>query len=128
MLLLRIEYDSSYYKGLLIKLRKVRRKYPIHIDIVKGRDVTKGKDVIYMSSLDDGFSVAFLYQAYLKARRKGLSAELIYGRYISEDWIPKDIRKFSEKWIAKRLSKEDIKLLKNTSITRYIFERWYTWL
>lgn len=118
MLELHVEYENSYYRSLLFKLRRTMRRYPIHVDIVKG------ENIIYVFSLDDGFSAAFLYQAYLKARERGLNAELKYSRCIEEDWLPEVVRKLGEKWAKRRLDDEDVKLLKNISLTEHIFRRW----
>lgn len=118
MLELHVEYEGSYYRSLLTKLRRAMRRYPIHVDIVKG------ENTIYMFSLDDGLSVAFLYRAYLKAKERGLKAELIYSRYIEEDWLPEVVRRLGEKWLTKGLDEKDVKLLKDISITEHMFRRW----
>jgi hypothetical protein len=118
MLLLRVEYEVGYYKGLIMKLAKIKRKNPIHVDIFAG------KDEVFVMSLDDGFSASFLYLAYLKAREKGLRASLMYAKYIDEGWLPEEVRKTGAKWLTRRLSEEEIKSLKNLSVTEHIFARW----
>jgi len=118
MLILKVEKDQTYYRNVSNKLRRVMKNYPIHVDIIQKRGI------IYLISLDDGFSVAFLYSAYLKAKKKGLKASLMYARHINEDWIPKEVRRLAEKWLSMRLSKSTIKLLKKLTITEYMIRRW----
>jgi hypothetical protein len=121
MLLLKVEHDRRYYNKLLRKLTKIRRKIPIHVDIF----LRKG--TIFAESLDDGFSTSFLYVAYLKAKEKGLKADLLYARYVDESWLPEEVRRLSEKWMFRELSDEEIDILKKISITEHIFERWCRW-
>jgi hypothetical protein len=121
MLLLRTEWNATYYSFVKAKLRKARAIMPIHVDIF-----TK-KGHIYILGLDDGFSVAFIYLAYIKARDRGLRTELIYARYIDENWIPIEVRKLAEKWLSGTLEEKEIELLKNVTITDYIFSRWCRW-
>ncbi len=118
MLILKVESNSAYYVRIFKKLKRVMKRYPIHVDVFQ-----RG-ETIYMISLDDGFSVAFLYQAYLKAKERGLKTDLLYARYIDEDWLPKEVKKLGEKWLSMKLSEKEVELLKNTHITEYVMERW----
>jgi hypothetical protein len=118
MLLLRVEYNANYYKSLLHKLTKIKRSVPAHVDVF-----ARGGTVFVMS-LDDGLSAAFLYAAYLKAKKKGLNADLMYARYIDEGWLPEEVRKTGEKWLSRRLSGKNVKMLRSRSITEHIFARW----
>ena len=118
MLILKVEYNPIYYNNTLLKLRRIMKNYPIHVDIIRRRET------IYLMSLDDGFSVAFLYQAYLKAKEKGLEADLLYARYIDEDWLPEEVKELGRKWLSMKLSEKEIESLKNIHITEYIMGRW----
>ena len=118
MLILKVSADPMYYKNTLLKLRRVLKNHPIHVDIIRRRET------IYLMSLDDGFSVAFLYQAYLKAKEKGLEADLLYARYIDEDWLPEEVKELGRKWLSMKLSEKEIESLKNIHITEYIMGRW----
>jgi len=116
MLILKISGDHLYEKTLT-KLCRIKRKHPIHVDVFK-----RG-DAVYLFSLDDGYSVAFVYQVYLKAKERGLQASLMYARYIDEDWIPEEIRRAAEKWLSKDLSSREVEALKGLSITEYVLNR-----
>ncbi len=116
--MLKVEYNPVYYEKVRSKLQRVRERYPIHVDIIQRQET------IYLMSLDDGFSVAFLYSAYLKARERGLRASLMYARYIDEGFIPEEVKRLAEKWLTKKLSRKEVELLKNISITEYVMEKW----
>jgi hypothetical protein len=118
MLIAMIDYNESFYTNLIHKYERARKKAPIHVDIFARRGV------IYVSGLDDGFSAAFVYMAYLKARESGLEAKLIYARYIDGEWLPEDVKKMGEKWIYGKLSRKEIEELKKRFITDHIFDRW----
>lgn len=119
MLVLKVEGPGSViYKNTMRKLRKTRQRHPIHVDVIK-----RG-GTIYIFSLDDGYSAAFIYQAYLKAKEKGLRASLLYARYIDEDWIPEEVREVGKMWLSKGLSAEDVKTLRGINITEHMFKRW----
>jgi len=121
MLLLRVEYEPGYYVAFIRRLTKIRRETPIHVDVVAK------KRTIFVMSLDDHLSASLLYAAYLKAKDKGLRADLMYARYIDEDLLPEEVRKAGERWLSKKLSKDEIELLKSRSITEHIFTRWWRW-
>jgi hypothetical protein len=121
MLIAMIGYNESFYTNLIHKYERAREKAPIHVDISTRRGM------IYVSGLDDGFSAAFVYMAYLKARERGLEAKLIYARYIDGDWLPEDVRKLGEKWIYKKLSRKEIEELRKKFITEHIFDKWCGW-
>jgi len=110
--------SPSLYVNVVRKLSKVKRKHPIHVDVFK-----KG-DTIYFFSLDDGYSVAFVYHVYLRAKIMGLQASLMYARYIDEDWMPEEIRRAAENWLSKGLSSREVEALKGLSITEYVLNRW----
>jgi len=110
--------DLGIYRNTARKLRKTKQRHPIHVDMIK-----RG-GTIYIFSLDDGHSAAFVYQAYLKAREKGLRVSLLYARYIDEDWIPEEVRETAKKWLSKGLSAEEVKTLRGISITEHMFKRW----
>jgi hypothetical protein len=118
MLILKVEYEPNLYKTLMKKLRRVEGRIPIHVDVYARRGT------IFILSLDDFFSSSFLYSAYLKARGKGLKADLMYARYIGEEWIPEDVRRISMKWISGRLSLEEMEDLKRRSITEHVLGKW----
>jgi len=121
MLIAMIDYNVPFYTSLLHKYERAREKAPLHVDIFARRGV------IYVSSLDDGFSSAFVYMAYLKARERGLEARLIYARYIDGDWLPEDVKKMGEKWIYGKLSRKEIEELRKKFITEYIIDKWCRW-
>jgi hypothetical protein len=114
MLLLRVEYSGSYYSSLLSKLAKIRRRAPIHVDVFSR------KGTVFVESLDDGFSASFLYAAYLKAKGRGLKADMLYARYIDENLLPEEVRKAGRKWLSEGLSEEEAELLKSHSITERV--------
>jgi hypothetical protein len=62
MLIAMIDYNESLYTNLIHKYKRAKRRASLHVDI------STRKDVIYVSGLDDGFSAAFVYMAFLKAR------------------------------------------------------------
>jgi len=118
MIIAKIQVDNSYYSIIKQKLMQVSRKYPIHIDIIR-----RG-DTIYLFSLDDGFSTAFLYRAYLKAKERGLQTSILYARYIDENWIPEEIRKAAEKLVSEKLNSKEVETLKRFSVTEHMLRRW----
>jgi len=118
MLTLRVEYEKNYYRGLVKRLARVRRKAHIHIDVL----VKNG--LIYVIGLDDGLSATFLYSAYLKAKERGLKAGLYFAWYIDENWIPKEVKELGTKWVSGRLSRKEAERLKSIRFAEYIFERW----
>jgi len=118
MIILVVEYENTYYHNLIQKLSRTERRVSIHVDIF----VREG--VIYIVSLDDGFSVSFVYMAYLKAKERGLDAKLLYARFIDESWLPEEIRKLGEKWVDKKISSKEIETLKKISITEHMLDRW----
>jgi hypothetical protein len=113
-----IGYNESFYTNLIHKYERAREKAPMYVDIFARRGV------IYVSGLDDGFSAAFVYMAYLKARESGLEAKLIYARYIDGEWLPEDVKKMGEKWMYRKLGRKEIEELKKKFITEHIFDRW----
>jgi hypothetical protein len=121
MLIAMIEHNPAYYESVLSKLNRIREKRSIHVDVF-AREGT-----IYVMGLDDGFSVAFVYMAYLKAKEKGLNAKLLYARYIDESWLPEEVKKLGEKWLYKKLGMDEIEALKKITITEYVFDRWCKW-
>jgi hypothetical protein len=118
MLLLKVKYDSRYYRYIVRKIAKIRKNTPIHIDILTKRRT------IFIASLDDGPSVAFLYFAYLKAKEKGLEPSLLYARYVDDSWIPVWVKESAQKWLSKGLNEGEIEKLKKLSVTEYILTRW----
>ncbi|PUA31705.1 MAG: hypothetical protein B7O98_08765 [Zestosphaera tikiterensis] len=119
MLILKVEDpDLNLYRNTVTKLNKIKQKHPIHVDVLK-----RG-DIVYLLSLDDGYSVTFVYQAYLKAKERGLQTSLMYARYIDEDWIPKEIRRAAERWLSKGLSSSEVETLKKLGITEHVLNRW----
>ena len=117
-MLLMFEYDRDLYNDLVSKLKRVRRRIPIHADVFR----RKGE--VYVIALDDGFSTAFLLSALLKAREKGLRASLMYARYIDESWLPEEVRRLGEKWARGKLSYEEVERLKEMTITEHVFGKW----
>jgi len=118
MLLLRFEYGKELYDDLVSKVKRVRRRTPIHVDVFR-RNVA-----VYVIALDDGFSCAFVYAAYLRAKEKGLKPSLAYVRYIDEGFLPDDVKRLGEKWAHGKLSWEEIEKLKGMTITEHVFSRW----
>jgi len=112
-----IEYNFTYYRNIIRKLSRVRKKV-IHVDIF-----ARG-GAIYIMGLDDEFSASFVYMAYLRAKEKGLKASLMYARYIDESILPEEVRKLGEVWLSRRLKNEEIETLKKLTITEYIFDKW----
>jgi hypothetical protein len=118
MLLLRFEYGKELYDDLVSKVKRVSRRTPIHVDVFRRR-----VDV-YVIALDDGFSCAFVYAAYLRAKEKGLKAFLAYVRSIDESFLPDDVKRLGEKWAHGKLSWEEIEKLKGMTITEHVFSKW----
>jgi len=118
VLIAMIGYNESFYTNLIHKYNRTKKRVSLYVDISARRGV------IYVSGLDDGFSAAFVYMAYLKARESGLEAKLIYARYIDGEWLPEDVRKLGERWIYKKLSRKEIEELGKKFITEHIFDRW----
>jgi len=119
MLILRvIDPNLKLYSIAKAKLHRINRKHFTHIDVFK-----RG-DYVYFLSLDDGYSVAFVYQTYLRAKERGLQSSLMYARYIDEDWIPEEIRRAAERWLSKGLSSSEVETLKRFSITEHVLNRW----
>ena len=118
MLIAKIEYHPVFYANLIQKLESVKKRTVIHVDVV-----ARKRSTIYVIGLDDGFSAAFVYMAYYKAREKGLRAELMYARFIGEDVLPDEVRKVGETWLRKKLRREDVEKLKKMMITEYVFDK-----
>lgn len=118
MLILKVDAEPVYYNSISSKLRRVLKRHPIHVDLFR-REGT-----IYFISLDDGFSVTFLYSAYLKAKEKDLKAELMYAKYIDPTLLPERIKELAEKWLSRGLSCREIEELKNINITEHVLSRW----
>ena len=112
------EYDRDLYNDLVSKLKRVRRRVPIHVDVFKRQGA------VYVLALDDGFSTAFLYAACLKAKEKGLKASLAYVRYIDEGFLPEEVKELGRKWVHGKLSWEEIEKLKGMTITEHVFRKW----
>jgi hypothetical protein len=121
VLLLKVEYEKSFYGYLLKEFNRIKKNIPMHIDIFTR------KGTVFVISLDDGLSAAFIYMAYCKAREKKLKVSLLYARYIEEDFFPSEIIKIGKKWLNKRVSKREIKLLEKYNITEHVFTRWCRW-
>jgi len=117
-LLLMFEYDRDLYNDLVSKLKRVGKRVPIHVDVFKRQSA------VYIFALDDGFSTAFLYAAYLRARERGLKASLAYVRYIDEGFLPDGVKRLGEKWAHGRLSQEEVERLKKITITEHVFMKW----
>lgn len=120
MLLLKVlaKSEKRYIRNLITKFKRVRLRYPLHVDVVN-------KDgQVYILSLDDGFSATFVYQAYFKAKESGLEADLLYARHIEPESLPEEVRRIGEKWSRKRLNKREVAYLKNISITEHMLSRW----
>ena len=118
MLIAMIDYNESFYTNLIHKYERAKKRASLYVDIFARRGV------IYVSGLDDGFSAAFVYMAFLKARERGLEARLIYARYIDGEWLPEDVKKMGEKWMYRKLDRIEIEELKKRFITEHIFDRW----
>jgi hypothetical protein len=118
VLLLRFEYDRDLYNDLVSKLKRVSARVPIHVDVFR-RNVD-----VYVLALDDGFSCAFLYAAYLRAKEKGLKPSLAYVRFIDEGFLPDDVKELGRKWAHGKLSWKEIEKLKGMSITEHVFSKW----
>jgi hypothetical protein len=118
MLIAMIGYNESFYTNLIHKYERAKKRVSLYVDISTRRGM------IYVIGLDDGFSAAFVYMAFLKAKEKGLEARLIYAMHIDGDWLPEDVRKLGEKWIYRKLGRKEIEELKKKFITEHIFDRW----
>jgi hypothetical protein len=112
------EHDRDLYNDLVSKLKRVRSRVPIHVEVFR-RNVN-----VYVLALDDGFSCAFAYAAYLRAKEKGLRASLMYARFIDEGILPAEVKELGEKWAHGKLSWEEIERLKEMSITEHVFSKW----
>jgi len=118
MIIAIIEYNYVYHHNLIQKLGRIKKKMPIHVDIIAR------ENTIYIVSLDDGFSTSFVYMAYLKAKNRRLDAKLLYARHIDESWFPEEIKKLGEKWMNKKISLKEIETLKKITITEHMLDRW----
>jgi hypothetical protein len=118
VLLLRLDYDRDLYNDLVSKLKRVRRRIPIHADVFR-----RGVEV-YVLALDDGFSTAFLYATYLRAKEKGLKASLMYARFIDEGFLPDEVKELGRKWAHGKLSWGEVERLKKITITEHVLSKW----
>jgi hypothetical protein len=112
------EYDRDLYNDLVSKLKRVRSRAPIHVEVFR-RNVD-----VYVLALDDGFSCAFLLSAYVRAKERGLRASLMYARFIDEGVLPEEVVKLARKWAHGKLSWEEIGRLKSITITEHVFSKW----
>ncbi len=86
-------------------------------------DVAYSDTAVYFMVPDEALSVAFIYGVYLKAKEKGLNVDTMYAISIDlEKVLPEEVKSIGEAWISRRLSKEEIKLLKNKFITISLLE------
>jgi len=72
---------------------------------------------------DEALSIAFLYNVYLRAKRRGLNAEAMYATIVDLDAVlPEDVKKVGIAWSSRGLSKEEVSSLKNKFITANLLE------
>jgi len=64
----------------------------------------------------DGLSLGFLYYAYLKAKKRHLSPTLFTLKEIKEEDIKEGIRNIVKEKFEKRLSENELEILKSMSI------------
>ncbi len=86
-------------------------------------DVAYSDSAVYFLVPDEALSVAFVYGIYLKAREKGMRVETMYATPIDLDKVlPEDVKRVGEAWVSRRLSREEISLLKNRLVTPSLLE------
>jgi len=86
-------------------------------------DIAYSDTAVYFMVPDEALSIAFVYGVYLKAREKNLNFDTMYATSIDlESMLPEDVKRVGASWISRRLSKEEIKLLKNKFITPNMLE------
>jgi len=87
-------------------------------------DVAHSDTAVYFMVPDEALSAAFVYGIYLKVKeKKNLNFDAMYATSIDlESVLPGDVKRVGASWISRRLTKEEIKLLKNRFITPNILE------
>jgi len=86
-------------------------------------EVAYSDAAVYFMVPDEALSAAFIYGVYLKAKGKNLNVGAMYAVSIDlESVLPEDVKRVGSLWISRRLSKEEIKLLKNRFITPNVLE------
>ena len=86
-------------------------------------DVAYSNTAVYFMVPDEALSVAFLYGTYLKAKERGLGVESMYAVKVDLDAVlPEDVKSIGVVWISRRLSKEEVAMLKNRFITPNLLE------
>jgi len=119
MIIVRIpkNLEKRFVKSLVEKGKKNCKR-----GVVLG-DVASSDAFVYFIVPDEALSVAFAYNVFLKAKRKNLNVEVAYAVSIDlESILPEDVKRVGSVWTSRKLSKEEIKQLKNKFITPNILE------
>ncbi len=117
MIIVRIPKEKAIVNAITMKYRRNMKQC-----FLLG-DVAYSDTAVYFMVPDEALSVAFIYGVYLKAREKGIRVEAMYATSIDLDkTLPEDVKRVGDIWIRRRLSKEEVKLLKNKLITPNLLE------
>jgi len=108
---------KRFVKSLVEKYRRNAKQ-----GLVLG-EVVYSDTAVYFMVPEEALSAAFAYSVYLRAKEKSLNVEAMYAVSIDlESVLPEDVKRIGLVWTSRRLSKEEIKLLKNRFITPNILE------
>ena len=117
MIILRVPKEKSFINSIAMKYRR-----NIKQGLLLG-DVAYSSTAVYFMVPDEALSAAFLYGTYLKAKEKGLGIESMYAIKVDLDAVlPEDVKSIGNVWISRRLSKEEVGVLKNRFITPNLLE------
>jgi len=117
MLIVRIPKEGKLASNAVLKYRKNVKQ-----GLLLG-EVAYSNTAVYFMVPDEALSAAFIYGVYLRAKEKNLNVDAMYAVSTDiESILPEDVKRVGSSWISRRLSKEEINLLKNRFITPNILE------
>lgn len=117
MIILRLPKKKALVDSIMVKYRRNLRRGLLLGDIAHSNSAT------YLMVPDEALSAAFLYSVYFKAKEKGLKVEAMYATSIDLDKVlPENVKKVAKAWTSRRLSKEEVSMLKNRFITPNLLE------
>jgi len=116
-LIVRIPKEGKLAGNAVLKYRRNAKR-----GLVLG-EVAYSDTAVYFVVPDEALSDAFAYGVYLRAKEKGLNVDAMYAVSIDlESVLPEDVKRIGTLWISRRLSKEEIGMLKNRFITPSLLE------
>jgi len=117
MIIVRIPRESHFISRVVKEYRR---------NVEQGRvlgDIARSDTAVYLIFPDEALSAAFLYNIYLKAKKKGLNVEAMYATRVDLDAVlPEDVKKVGIAWLSRRPPKKEIESLKNKFITPNLLE------